>query len=219
MNPLEIMNQNGLTKIFLARHGESEANQKKLISGQLDTPLTEKGKQQAQCLNDVLQGEQLTAIYTSTLQRTIETAMPTAQSHGLEIQAHAELMEMNFGRLQGRKHDQFNSDYPAVLLNQNIDGQESDAEEARVFESRINRFLEETLKKSKGAILIVGHRKVNEHILARILRFEPNLLFSKSVNIKNKYLYQIELGDNPSVCTIRLGGEFHGKKFVGIKDD
>ncbi len=212
------MNKNGLIKIFLARHGESEANQKKLISGQLDTPLTEKGKQQAQCLNDVLQGEQLTAIYTSTLQRTIETAMPTAQYHGLEIRAHAELMEMNFGRLQGKKHNQFNCDDPSVLLNQNIDG-ESDAEKALVFESRINRFLEETLNKAKGVILIVGHRKVNEHILARILKFAPNLLFIKSVNIKNKYLYQIELGDIPTVSTIRLGGEFHGKKFAGIKDD
>jgi hypothetical protein len=69
------------------------------------------------------------------------------------------------------------------------------------------------LQHHRGIALIVAHRNTNEMILSKLLGL------THAVNVKNKYLYEITLGDPPSVNTIRLGGEFHGKKFVGLKDE
>lgn len=73
------------TTIYLVRHGESELNRDKRISGQLDPPLSREGMQESLALAEQFRGIRLTAIYTSALMRTIETAKPTAFAHGLTI--------------------------------------------------------------------------------------------------------------------------------------
>jgi broad specificity phosphatase PhoE len=73
------------------------------------------------------------------------------------------------------------------------------------------------LQDLQGTAMIVAHRNTNEVILSKLLGLDNSA--NKSINIKNKYLYEIEFGDTPSINTIRLGGEFHGKKFRGLKDD
>lgn len=205
-------------RLFLARHGESLANQQKLISGQLDTPLTEKGRAQAQWLCDVLRNEKLCAIYTSSLRRTVATAQPTAEFHGITIQVKDDLKEFHFGELQGSplaNQDTLTQQLirAADKTNTSIAGGES----YLAFARRITETLESILTSLSGSALIVAHRNTNEVILADLLNlgFPP----SKPINIKNKYLYEIELEATPSINTIRLGGEFHGKKFTGLKDD
>jgi broad specificity phosphatase PhoE len=207
-------------RIFLARHGESVANQQKLISGQLDTPLTEKGKNQAQWLCDVLKNEQLSAIYASSLNRAIETARPTANYHGIDIRVVDNFKEIHFGVLQGRTADGADRDTQALWQVKSADKAAFDipgSETTKAFEDRITACLELILQDLQGTAMIVAHRNTNEVILSKLLGLDNSA--DKSINIKNKYLYEIEFGDTPSINTIRLGGEFHGKKFIGLKDD
>jgi broad specificity phosphatase PhoE len=208
-------------RLFLARHGESIANQQKLISGQLDAPLTEKGRSQALWLCDVLKNETLSAIYTSSLSRTVDTARPTAAYHGIDIQAVDDLKEIHFGVLQGKpiidgtdKYSQ--AKWEANEVSNNAFAS-SGGEPAQAFEDRIVECLECVLKDLQGTALIVGHRNTNEVILSKLLGFRSST--NKMINVKNKYLYEIELGETPSINTIRLGGEFHGKRFIGLKDE
>jgi broad specificity phosphatase PhoE len=206
-------------RLFLARHGESTANQQKLISGQLDMPLTEKGRNQAQWLCDVLKNEPISFIYTSSLSRAVETARPTAEYHGIDIQPVEHLKEIHFGVLQGRTPD--GTDAEAETLWRAREGDKTitipGGEAFASFERRITDYLETFLQKLPDIALIVAHRNTNEVILSKLLGLGAST--GTAINIKNKYLYEIELGDTPSVHTIRLGGEFHGKKFVGLKDD
>ncbi|SJM94614.1 Fructose-2,6-bisphosphatase [Crenothrix polyspora] len=209
-------NSSAPKRLFLARHGESVANQQKLISGQLDTPLTGKGKDQAQWLCDVLKNESLSAIYTSSLSRAVETAKPTANYHGIEIQQIDNLKEIHFGLLQGNPVDVLDTPPQALCQNSMKDTQGlaiTGGETLTTFERRITDQLELMLQHHRGIALIVAHRNTNEMILSKLLGL------THAVNVKNKYLYEITLGDPPSVNTIRLGGEFHGKKFVGLKDE
>jgi broad specificity phosphatase PhoE len=211
-------NANAVPKrIFLARHGESLANQQKLISGQLDYPLTEKGKHQAQWLCDVLKDETLSAIYTSSLTRTMETAKPTSEFHGIAIRPMDNLKEIHFGILQGKPSalaDQYISlDKTQNIKNLNI----PDSEDVQVFENRIIECLNGVLRDLQGTALIVAHRNTNEVILSILLDLSSST--DKAINVKNKYLYEIAFGDTTSINTIRLGGEFHGKKFMGLKDE
>ena len=207
-------------RLFLARHGESVANQQKLISGQMDAPLTEKGRNQAQWLCDVLKSEMLSAIYTSSLSRAIETARPTAEYHGIDIQTVDNLKEIHFGVLQGRPTDGSDRDAQALWQAKAADKDAfyiPDSESFRVFKNRITACLELVLQGLQGTALIVAHRNTNEVILSKLLGLGSPI--DKSINVKNKYLYEIELGNTPTITTIRLGGEFHGKKFMGLKDD
>src|SRR4051812_27964306 len=71
----------GTLRIYLARHGESAANAAKVLAGHTDVPLTEKGRQQARELAEILRGVQLDAVYSSTLSRSRETALIAAGGH------------------------------------------------------------------------------------------------------------------------------------------
>jgi broad specificity phosphatase PhoE len=204
-------------RLFLARHGESVANQQKLICGQLDMPLTEKGRNQAQWLCDVLKTEKLSVIYASSLSRAVETARPTAEYHGIQVQVKDPLKEIHFGLLQGQEIgvDGIDSDQSGFKLD-NTD-KALGGEAYKDFIARVEHCLEAILADQVGDILVVGHRKTNEVILGKLLPLCGNS--DKTANVKNKYLYEITLGDKPAINTIRLGGEFHGKKFAGLKDD
>ena len=61
--------------LYLARHGESVSNFKKIFIGRSEDPeLTEKGIQQARSLAKSLQGKKISAIYASALTRARQTA-------------------------------------------------------------------------------------------------------------------------------------------------
>lgn len=89
--------------IDIVRHGQSEGNSKGIIQGQYDLPLTDEGKEQA-----IQLGKSLTpnydAVFSSPLSRAYDTAKLALQASdiGLEIIKLDELMEMNFGVLQGQ---------------------------------------------------------------------------------------------------------------------
>lgn len=95
---------NPVKQFFFIRHGESEANKAGTIAGQLDSPLTPKGLQQAERAAELLLQQTYSAIYSSPLLRAYDTARPVANRLGLPIQKMPAFMERNFGALQGHGH-------------------------------------------------------------------------------------------------------------------
>lgn len=61
-------------KLWLVRHGETQANVDGLYSGHAPTPLTERGIQQARSLGDYLQAAPFDRVLCSELARTQHTA-------------------------------------------------------------------------------------------------------------------------------------------------
>jgi probable phosphoglycerate mutase len=89
--------------LLLIRHGENDYTKKRKLAGY--TPgvhLNEHGQEQARQLADSLKGVPIKAIYTSPLERAMETATPIAQARNLQIQIDPRLMETNVGKWQGR---------------------------------------------------------------------------------------------------------------------
>jgi broad specificity phosphatase PhoE len=89
--------------IFI-RHGETEANVRQLCQGQIDFPLTEKGKQQAVEAAERLKNfTQVNRIFTSTLGRAKETTAIIASATGcMSIIELAGLQERGWGVLEGQ---------------------------------------------------------------------------------------------------------------------
>jgi len=96
--------------IFL-RHGESEANFNRVFSGHHDVALTQKGRAQAKAagitLVQTLQGQRLSRVLSSDLQRAVRTAEIALESADLtqEIHQSPELRERHLGEWQGQSID------------------------------------------------------------------------------------------------------------------
>ena len=62
------------TTVILIRHGETDWNVVRRFQGLSDIPLNDTGRQQAGFAKNGLDGKIIDAIYTSPLQRAVETA-------------------------------------------------------------------------------------------------------------------------------------------------
>ena len=72
--------------LLLIRHGENEFVKTGKLPGHLPgIHLNERGQKQAQALGEALKNVPIKAIYSSPLERAMETAAPIATSHKLEI--------------------------------------------------------------------------------------------------------------------------------------
>jgi broad specificity phosphatase PhoE len=90
-------------KLYFVRHGQSEANITRVISNRgWVHPLTELGRQQARDLAEKLGGAGIVKIYTSPLQRAVQTAEILAQGLGIEYEITGALREFDCGIAEGR---------------------------------------------------------------------------------------------------------------------
>ena len=89
--------------LLLIRHGENDYTKKHKLAGYLPgVHLNERGQKQAQALADALKDVPLKAIYSSPLERAMETAAPIAAARGLNVLQEPGLLETNVGKWQGR---------------------------------------------------------------------------------------------------------------------
>ncbi len=86
------------TYFLLIRHGENEWVDKGRLAGR--TPrvhLNEKGQAQAAALVEYLRRQPIHAIYSSPLERCMETAQPLADARGLPVSVEDGLIEVDYG--------------------------------------------------------------------------------------------------------------------------
>ncbi len=207
-----------LTTIFLARHGQSDSNHQRLITGQLDVGLSERGREQSEALARCLASEPVAAIYTSALQRTVATAQPTAAAKQLPIVTLPALNEIHLGVLQGRYRDERDppaqalwARWQADLWNFRVPGGETFEELAQ----RAGDALHELLRRHRGqAILIVGHRATNRVLLGTLLGWHKERW--EEIRLRNKFFYAIRPGAQPIITTIALSGSKAGVREAGF---
>jgi broad specificity phosphatase PhoE len=90
--------RHGGVELYIVRHADALPDADELVDGGYDAQaLSALGRQQAEALANRLRDLTLAAIYTSPLGRAIQTAAPTAASHGLEIQPVEGLREVDLG--------------------------------------------------------------------------------------------------------------------------
>jgi probable phosphomutase (TIGR03848 family) len=90
--------------ILLVRHGENDYVKKGRLAGRLPgVHLNEKGRQQAQAVAEKLAGAAIKAIYSSPMERAMETAEPIAKALGLDVVVRQGLIEVDVGDWQDRK--------------------------------------------------------------------------------------------------------------------
>jgi broad specificity phosphatase PhoE len=98
------------TTVLLVRHGQTDAVGEWLAGRTEGVPLNQAGRAQAERLRTRLSSVNVAAIYSSPLQRAVETAGPLARERGLRIEPRLELAEVDFGEWNGQRFDRLSGD-------------------------------------------------------------------------------------------------------------
>ncbi len=105
------------TRIIAIRHGETAWNVDTRIQGQLDIPLNDTGRWQAQRLARALAArEAIDMVYTSDLLRAWETAQAVGESTGAPVVTDEGLRERGFGVFQGKTFAEIEAVLPEASL-------------------------------------------------------------------------------------------------------
>jgi probable phosphoglycerate mutase len=105
------------TRIIAIRHGETAWNVDTRIQGQLDVPLNETGRWQAQRLARALAArEPIDVVYTSDLLRAWETARAVSETTGAPVVTDEGLRERGFGVFQGKTFAEIEASLPEEAL-------------------------------------------------------------------------------------------------------
>jgi probable phosphoglycerate mutase len=105
------------TRLYLVRHGATQLTAEDRFSGAVNVHLSDEGRLQAEQLARRLADDNISAIYSSPLDRTVETAEILAEPHGLKPVLKDGLREINHGHWEGlsRKEveEEFHEEYLA----------------------------------------------------------------------------------------------------------
>jgi probable phosphoglycerate mutase len=89
--------------VLLVRHALTDLTEKQLVGRTPGVHLGLRGHEQAAALVDRLDGVPLAAIYSSPLDRALETAAPLAADRGLEVRTDDGLTEVDYGLWAGQE--------------------------------------------------------------------------------------------------------------------
>ncbi len=161
------------TTFYFVRHGESEGNAARVFTGQTDSPLTERGRQQAAAVAEELAQVKFDRIVSSDLSRTRDTAEVIAKRQGKPVEIVPELREIDVGDRTGKSFDETRG-----LPNWNDQGFVSwpGGENLEQVLERTLGAIDRLTRESPGkTILIVGHGGVNRILLSHFLGILPKL--------------------------------------------
>ena len=101
-----------MTRLILIRHGESEANLKKIFAGSFDVDLTSRGYAQAEKTAEYVAAHYaVDRIYASDLLRAFHTGEALATRIGVSVIAEKGLREIFAGAWEGRTFDDLDAEY------------------------------------------------------------------------------------------------------------
>jgi broad specificity phosphatase PhoE len=99
------------TRFILIRHGETAWNTDDRFRGRSDVPLNDTGMAQARSIAKRLADYKIAGVYSSPLPRAVQTALPLAQSHKLEIEESADLLDVDYGAWEGMARENIRATY------------------------------------------------------------------------------------------------------------
>jgi broad specificity phosphatase PhoE len=146
------------TRILLVRHGQSQGNAEGRFGGHSATPLSARGRAQADATARALSNERVTAIYSSDLQRAIETAEPLARALKLEINRAEAFRERSVGRMEGLTFQEATETFPedyAALLRRDFDLVLTGGESYRQMLDRAAHALDAAIDANRGGCVAV----------------------------------------------------------------
>ena len=144
--------------LYFTRHGETVWNVENKICGMTDSPLTERGRQQARKLGEAVKasGVHIDEILYSPMSRAADTAMAIAEATGLPARCEPRLREQCFGKYEGTPRNGGEFRVSKTHFADRYDGGESMMQLAQ----RIYNLLDELKADTGKTYLLVAHNGI-----------------------------------------------------------
>jgi broad specificity phosphatase PhoE len=165
---------------YFVRHGESEANAARRFAGRTDSPLTERGRRQADAVAEALGTVRFDRIVSSPLARCRDTALVIARRQQLPVDIEPDLVEIDVGEKTGMPFDEVKG-----LPDWEDDGFVAwpRGETLDQVLSRAHRVITRIAAENAGErVLIVAHGGVTRILMSHFLGLLPRLDASPATN-------------------------------------
>jgi broad specificity phosphatase PhoE len=190
-----------LPVIYLARHGETAWSLSGQHTGLTDLPLTDRGERNARLLGERLRGLTFARVFTSPLQRAVQTC--ELAGFGAMAEVDSDLVEWNYGDYEGRRTVEIHAERPDwQLFRDGCPGGESPDQVGARADRVVNR-----VHAIQGDVLLFSSVHFLRLFAARWLGLEP--AGGRYLLLSTASLSVLGYEHNLSEPVIRLWNETH----------
>ena len=167
--------QIGDSRIFLIRHGETNWNKEGRFQGQINIPLNNNGKDQAEKASKYLKEINFNKAFSSSMDRPFETAKIILQNKlDIKITKIELLVEISHGLWEGKLENEIKEQWPELLKNWHEKPEEVKMPEGESIGEVSKRSLKAweeicLAQKNKDLTLLVAHDAVNKTLICNLL--------------------------------------------------
>lgn len=166
-----------ITRVYLVRHGATEATAEDRFAGAIDVLLSEEGREQSRRLGARLATEDICAAFASPMRRTVETASLVVEPHKLAVATVDGLREIAHGRWEGKTRAEVEREFPEEYGRYEhdpfsfapVEGESGLQVTARALPALLQLIHDHEGKR----ILVVSHKATIRLLLSSLLGFDP----------------------------------------------
>jgi len=190
----------GPTVLWLVRHGITDAVGNWLSGRLAGVPLNREGTEQAARLGSFFASQALAAVYSSPLERALDTAAAISRPHGLTVVERADLTDIDFGQWTGSSLSELRNDPAFHRFNQQRAlACPPKGEAAFEVQARVVRALSELTRLHPGSsLVVVAHADPLRAALAFLLGM--SLDFAERLEISPGSATRLEIAANVRLC-------------------
>ena len=157
--------------IWLARHGETDWNVRRLMQGTTDTELNENGLAQAAKLGEAMKDSEIAHVYTSCLKRAAQTARIVADCLGVPCEVRGGLHETGLGEWEGRVWKDIREEEPEITARWMADRRNTRPPKGETYQEVLDRVIAAVVRiarENTQDVMIVSHNGTIKAFLAEL---------------------------------------------------
>jgi probable phosphoglycerate mutase len=159
-----------MLRFYIVRHGQTEFNIERRLQGRLDSPLTDKGRSDAEALGKYLSNVHFDLVLASPSKRAQTTAQLICQGRDVSIEVEPDMREINLGSWEGMTREEVMGAFPVegeIFYNKPHLYKPLEGDSYYDVQDRAVNFIKRLAEQYKeGDILIVTHTVVVRAIVA-----------------------------------------------------
>ena len=168
--------------IIFLRHAQAENNTKRILAGRTEgVPLTKAGIEQAESIAKYLKPLNISAIYSSPIERASHTAKIVAKNNSLDYELDDRLTEIEMGRFTRMNYDDMFAKYGNIFLKFYENDPVIAEHEVETFpgvQRRVLDMVTHVVKKHKNEnVIFVTHMDPIKSMLSIVMDLKPKTLF------------------------------------------
>ncbi len=169
-------------QIIFLRHGQAKNNTERILAGRTEgVPLTDTGIKQVEQTAELLKQMNISAIYSSPIERAKHTAEIAGKHNSLDVTIDDRLNEIDMGKFTGMPYDEIFKSHGNVFMkfyNGELEIAHNGVETFPDVKKRILGMVEYVIEKHPDEnVLLVTHMDPIKSMLSTIVDLSPTNLF------------------------------------------